>query len=179
MPLNSPSLTAPFLASFCPVPLCCHFLKQQSPTFLAPGTAFIKASQVVLVVKNPPANAGDIRDMGLIPGSGRCPREGNDNPLQYSWLENPMNRGAVSLQSMGSQRVEHDRSDLAAHNMHWFHGRQFFHGLGGRVGLGMIQAHLLCTLFLLLLHQLHLRSSGIRPNSLQTSILKDVCLLCH
>ena len=52
------------------------------------------ASQVVLVVKNPPANAGDTRDMGLIPGSGRSPRVGNGNPLQYSCLENPMDRGA-------------------------------------------------------------------------------------
>ena len=46
------------------------------------------------VVKNPPANAGDIRDIGLIPGLGRFPGEGNGNPLQYSCLENPMDRGA-------------------------------------------------------------------------------------
>ena len=43
------------------------------------------------VVKNPPANAGDL---SLIPGSGRSPGEGNGNPLQYSCLENPMDRGA-------------------------------------------------------------------------------------
>ena len=43
------------------------------------------------VVKNPPANAGDV---GLIPGSGRSPGGGNGNPLQYSCLENPMDRGA-------------------------------------------------------------------------------------
>ena len=42
----------------------------------------------------PPANAGDIRDTGLIPGLGRSPGEGHDNPLQYSCLENPMDRGA-------------------------------------------------------------------------------------
>ena len=48
------------------------------------------ASQVALVVKNLPANAGDIRDMGSIPGLGRCPGGGNGNPLQYSCLENPM-----------------------------------------------------------------------------------------
>ena len=48
------------------------------------------ASQVVLVVKNLPANAGDLRDMGSIPGSGRSPGEGQGNPLQYSCLENPM-----------------------------------------------------------------------------------------
>ena len=50
-------------------------------------------SQVVLVVKNPPANAGDVRDLGSIPESGRSPGEGNGNPLQYSCLENPMDRG--------------------------------------------------------------------------------------
>ena len=50
------------------------------------------ASQVVLVVKNPPANARDIRDTILIPGSGRSPGGGHGNPLQYSCLENPMDR---------------------------------------------------------------------------------------
>ena len=47
-----------------------------------------------IVVKNPPANAGDIIDMGSIPGSGRSPGEENGNPLQYSCLENPMDREA-------------------------------------------------------------------------------------
>ena len=46
------------------------------------------------MVKNPPANAGAEIDVGLIPGSGRCPGGGNGNPLQYSYLENSMNRGA-------------------------------------------------------------------------------------
>ena len=46
------------------------------------------------MVKNLPANVGDIRDVGLIPGSGKSPGEGNGNPLQYSCLENPMDRGA-------------------------------------------------------------------------------------
>ena len=49
-----------------------------------------RASQVVLVVKNLPANAGDIGNMGLIPELGRSPGEGNSNPLQYSCLCNPM-----------------------------------------------------------------------------------------
>ena len=49
---------------------------------------------MALVVKNPPDNAGDARGLGLIPGSGRSPGEGNGNPLQYSCLENPMDRGA-------------------------------------------------------------------------------------
>ena len=47
-----------------------------------------------LVVKNLPASAGGIRDSGLIPGLGRSPGEGNGNPLQYSCLENLMDRGA-------------------------------------------------------------------------------------
>ena len=51
------------------------------------------ASQVVLVVKNPSANAGDIRDVGSIPGSGRSPGGQHGNPLQHSCLENPMDRG--------------------------------------------------------------------------------------
>ena len=46
------------------------------------------------MVKNPPANAGDEGDMGSIPGSGRSPAGGNGNPLQYSCLENSMDRGA-------------------------------------------------------------------------------------
>ena len=54
----------------------------------------IWASQVVLMVKNPPANAGDIRDAGLIPGLGRSPGGGHGNSLQYSCLENPTDRGA-------------------------------------------------------------------------------------
>ena len=52
------------------------------------------ASQVALVVKNPPANVGDIRDASSIPGLGRLPGIGNGNPLQYSGLENPVDRGA-------------------------------------------------------------------------------------
>ena len=51
------------------------------------------ASQVALVVKNPFANAGDIRDVGSIPGSGRFSRGGHGNPLQYSRLGNLMDRG--------------------------------------------------------------------------------------
>ena len=49
---------------------------------------------MALVVKNPPANAEDIRDVGLIPESGRSPRGGHGNPLQYSCLENIMDREA-------------------------------------------------------------------------------------
>ena len=52
------------------------------------------ASKMALVVKNPPANAGDAKDVGLIPGLERSPGGGHGNPLQYSYLENPMHRGA-------------------------------------------------------------------------------------
>ena len=54
----------------------------------------LSTSQVALVVKNPSANAGHIRDVDSIPGSGRSPGDGNGNPLQYSCLENSMDRGA-------------------------------------------------------------------------------------
>ena len=53
------------------------------------ATSLTWASQVVLVVKNPPASAGDIRDEGLIPGFGRSPGEGHGNPFHYSCPENP------------------------------------------------------------------------------------------
>ena len=53
-----------------------------------------KVSQVVLAVKNPPANAREIRDMDSIPGSGRSPGKGHGNPLQYACLGNPKDRGA-------------------------------------------------------------------------------------
>ena len=49
---------------------------------------------MTLVVRKLPASAGDIRDLGSIPGSGRFPGGGHGNPLQYSCLENPMDRGA-------------------------------------------------------------------------------------
>ena len=51
------------------------------------------ASQVALVIKSPPVNAGDIRDVGSIPGLGSS-RGGHGNPLQYFCLENPIDRGA-------------------------------------------------------------------------------------
>ena len=66
-----------------------------------------QASQVVLVVKNLPANAGDLRDMGSIPGLGRSPGEGNGHTLQYSCLKN-CTKEPGGLQSMGSQRVRCD-----------------------------------------------------------------------
>ena len=66
------------------------------------------ACQGERVVKNLAANAGDIRDTGSILGSGRLTGGGQGNPLQYSFLENPTDRGAWWDQSVGSQRVEHN-----------------------------------------------------------------------
>ena len=73
----------------------------------------LRASQVVLVVKNPPANAGNPGDAGSIPGSGRTPGTEKGNPRQYSCLENPMDRGAWKAAVYGAAKVRHDRSILA------------------------------------------------------------------
>ena len=69
-------------------------------------TYFVGASQVVLVVKNLPANAGDTGDLGSIPGSGRCPRRGHGNSFQYSCLENPHGKRAYYLQKRKFRVVE-------------------------------------------------------------------------
>ena len=60
------------------------------------------------VKKNPFASAGDTRDIGLSPGLGRSSGRGNDNPLQYSCLGNPMDREAWWLQSVGLQSIRYD-----------------------------------------------------------------------
>ena len=75
----------------------------QSPIFKV--LPYYMASQVELAVKNPPANAGDARDAGSIPGLGRSPRVGNGTPLQHSCLENPMNRG--DWRTTGHRVAEH------------------------------------------------------------------------
>ena len=75
-----------------------------------------RAPQAVLVVKNLPANAEDTRDASSIPGSGRPFEGGHYNPLQYSCLENPMERGVWRgyTKSIRSHGVGHDWSDLAS-----------------------------------------------------------------
>ena len=73
------------------------------------------ASQVELVVKNLPANAGDVRDTGLIPGLGRSPGGGHGNPLQYSCLENPMDRWAWRVTG---HRVSQSRAQLKQLSTH-------------------------------------------------------------
>ena len=72
------------------------------------------ASQVALVIKNLPATAGDVRDSVSISGLGRAPEGGHGNPLQYSYLQNPMDRGTGRLQSIELQRVRHN----LAHTQH-------------------------------------------------------------
>ena len=74
--------------------------------------AYFRASQVVLVVKNLAASAGDTRGLGSIPGSRRSPGGGHGNPLQSSCLENPMDRGAWESTVHGLQSwtrpIEHE-----------------------------------------------------------------------
>ena len=69
------------------------------------------SSQMALEVKNAPVNAGDIRDAGSVPGLGRCPGEGNGNPLQDSCLENPMDRGAWWTTVQRVTKSQTQRSD--------------------------------------------------------------------
>ena len=92
----------PFLVSRMPIQITCFQMAYISPPNLPPqASIFSIPVMVALVVKNLPTNTGDIRNMGLIPGSGRSPGGGHDNPLQYSCLENPMDRGACWVTDLG------------------------------------------------------------------------------
>ena len=72
---------------------------------------------MALVVKNPLANGGDVRDVGLIPGLGRSPGGGHGNPLQYSCLENPMDRGAwwATVHGAAKSRTQVQRFSMHAY----------------------------------------------------------------
>ena len=70
------------------------------------------------MVKNLPAKAGDMKDVGLIPGLVRFPGEGNSNPLQYSCLENLMDKKPGGLQSMGVVESQTRLSDFHFHHLH-------------------------------------------------------------
>ena len=86
---------------------CRPFTKHLKPIFVVDSR--LSASQVVLVVKNLPVNAGDIKDASSVPGLGRFPGEGNGNPLQYSYLENPTDRGT---QRATVQGIESDTTEV-------------------------------------------------------------------
>ena len=84
-------------------------LQVRTPEWVAISAIYgCRASQTVLVVKNRPAGAGDVRDAGSVPESGRPPGEGHSSPLQCSCRENPM----VRLQSIRPQRVGHNGRDF-------------------------------------------------------------------
>ena len=88
-----------------------HFLKHNAAACLI---NYGWASLVALRVKNPPANAGDTRDVGSIPGLGRPPGVGNGIPFQYSCLENSMERGA-------RWATDHGIAESQTHVLHWAH----------------------------------------------------------
>ena len=73
------------------------------------------AFQAALVVKNLPANAGDIRDTGFIPGLGRSPGKGNGNPLQYSCQKNPMDRRTWRATVLGVSKSWTRLKQLSTH----------------------------------------------------------------
>ena len=78
------------------------------------GTALYHgASQVALAVKNLPSNAGDFRDTGSVSGLGKSPGEGTGNPLRWSCLENPMDRGAWRARKESRKESDTTESDLA------------------------------------------------------------------
>ena len=81
----------------------------------------VPASQVVLMVKGLPVNAGDISETGSIPGSGRCLEEGNANPLQYSFLENPHGQSLVGYSPWGHKELDITKqlSTLKAAGLTW------------------------------------------------------------
>ena len=78
-----------------------------------------QAFQVALVIKDPPVNAGDIRDVDLIPGLGRSPGGGHGNPLQYSCLENPMDRGICQAAAHGVAKSWTHLKHLCEELTHW------------------------------------------------------------
>ena len=86
------------------------FIEIIPPNRVCSGTKII--AEQSLVVKNPPANAGDVRDMGSVPGL-RFPGGGNGNTLQYYCLENPMDRGA--WQATIHRLTESDRTEATQH----------------------------------------------------------------
>ena len=98
-------------------------LKQKRLTFMGifrRASCLVWASQVTLVVRNQPTNAGDIRDTGSIHGSRRVPGGGNGNPLQYSCLENPMGREAWRAIVHGITELDTTEMNGHARTQAWF-----------------------------------------------------------
>ena len=97
---------------------------------------------MALVVKNPPANAGDGRDAGSIPGLGRPPGEGTSNPLQYPCLENSIDRGAwwATVHRVTQSQTQLKRPSMHArmqsHCQCWRCMRRSIPGLGTSPGVG-------------------------------------------
>ena len=133
-------LESPYWKGTCPSQNCTQtffsFLPRSLLIFLSVSILFIgicllngmiSASQVALVVKNPPANARDVRDTGLIPGLGRSPGGGHSNPLQYSCLENLMDREAwwATVRRVPKSRTQLKRLSTHAH-MAWCRNHALF-----------------------------------------------------
>ena len=93
------------------------------------------------MVKNQPANEGDVRNTGLIPGSGRSPGVGNGNPLQYSCLENSMDRGGwrTTVQGVAKESDTTEVTERAHTHTHTQHSSDFYLFLDG-----LQPARLLC-----------------------------------
>ena len=116
-------------------------------------------------VKNLPANAGEIRDAGLIPGLGRSPREGHSSPL-HSCLENPMNRGAWQVTVHRVAKSRHDWSNLAC--ISWI-SKQYV-----KIRSLVSQCSPFPFLLLLKLHSLYVWKDGLANNF--CSFLKGISL---
>ena len=91
------------------------------------------------MVRNLPANAGDTRDAGLIPGSGRSPGGGHSHPLQFLAWRIPWTEEPGRLQSLGLQRVGHDWKDLAHTHSRIPHTRWYLRGLSLWILKGIIE----------------------------------------
>ena len=110
---SCPTLCDPMNSSAPGLPVPVLYSRFLLVTYFIYPTVCMRVSQGALAVKNPPADGGDLRMEGSIPGLGRSPGGGHSNPLQYSCLENPMDRGAWRSTVPGSQRVRQDGSDIA------------------------------------------------------------------
>ena len=106
-----------FYSRSCSVSFWPYFLLCLNPTEGSYSDQWV--SQVALVVKKTPVNAGDVRDTGLIPGSGRSPGGKHGNPLQYSYLENSMDRGdwRAIVHRVAKSQTQRQRLSMHAHTV--------------------------------------------------------------